>query len=99
MESIVQAERECFVCSSEYVEPHHLIGGTSNRAKSDEDGLWVWLCRKHHNEAHDNPRMNLAYKRLGQQWYEKSHTRKEFIERYGKSFIDKDLERLGGIKR
>ena len=87
------------MCSSPRVEKHHLICGTANRKLSDEDGLWIWLCRMHHREAHEEPSATLAYKRLGQIYYEQTHTRDEFIKRYGKSFIDKDLEKLGGIKR
>lgn len=99
MESIVQKNKECFVCGNPTVEKHHLIGGTANRKLSDKDGLWIWLCRKHHEEAHLDSSANLVYKRLGQIFYETDHTRDEFIKRYGKSFIDKDLEKLGGIRR
>lgn len=99
MESIIQDTRECYICASPYVEEHHLISGTSNRALAEADGLKIYLCRKHHEEAHRDPKCNLSYKRLGQIYFEQSHTREEFIKRYGKSFIDKDLEKLGGFKR
>lgn len=88
MESVIQNERECYVCGKEYpLHVHHCLSGTSNRKLADEDGLTICLCPFHHEQAHRDPYANDMYKRLGQIYYEKTHTRKEFIERYGKSFI------------
>lgn len=72
---------------TEGLDRHHLLSGTANRKLAEEDGLWIWLCREHHKEAHEDVVCNDMYKRLGQIYYEQAHTRAEFIKRYGKSFF------------
>jgi len=46
VKSIIQDDEECFLChySGYGLQKHHCIPGTANRAISDKDGLWVWLC-------------------------------------------------------
>lgn len=45
---IVDCMDNCFVCSSPYVEVHHIMYGTANRKLSDKYGLIVPLCQEHH---------------------------------------------------
>ena len=48
MKSIIQSNKECYVCKKTYgLELHHCIFGR-NRHNSDEDGLVVWLCSEDH---------------------------------------------------
>lgn len=63
--------------------------GNPNRKHSEEDGLWVFLCDEHHRgnvSVHFNRNMDLKLKQYAQYKYEETHTREEFIQRYGKSY-------------
>ena len=47
--SILQSEKECFMCGTVLnLERHHVIFGTAGRKISDKLGLTVWLCHEHH---------------------------------------------------
>ena len=91
--SIIQSKKECFFCGNTLdLEKHHCIHGWANHKIADKDGLWVYLCPRHHtmsNEAvHENEEQNKILKRLAQEkWEETYGTRKQFIERYGKSWL------------
>lgn len=89
MDSIIQRERECYICgTTNNLTEHHLISGTSNRALSEQYGLKVCLCMKHHEEAHQDRSIGLMFKRLGQMHFERFHTREDFIKTFGKSFME-----------
>lgn len=54
--SILQARRECYICREMYciknerdLERHHVFGGPL-RPISEQYGLTVYLCRRHHRE-------------------------------------------------
>lgn len=80
------------------VERHHVFGGP-DRAKSDEDGLWVPLTYAHHQgnmSVHRNKEMKVLMHIIGQLAYElnevaagftKEQAREKFRRRYGKSFL------------
>lgn len=92
MKSLIQTEKECFVCGrKDDIHTHHVYEGTANRKKSDKDGMIVYLCGRHHNLStdgvHFNKTLDLAIKKLAQRKYEETHTREEFIKRYGKSYL------------
>lgn len=95
MKNIIQTNKECYVCHTKNGLHHHeIFYGTANRRKSIEDGMQVWLCGKHHNLSnegvHFDNELDLRLKRLGQivweEYYKK--TKEDFIERYGKSYVD-----------
>lgn len=52
MKSIIQDNKECFICRSPNVEDHHIFYGTGNRQLSEQYGLKVWLCYEHHRGNH-----------------------------------------------
>ena len=91
--SIIQTERECFICGrTDPLHIHHIFFGTSNRMKSDEDGCIVYLCPNHHtgkDGVHFNRRADLYFKVMCEKkWMEVyGKTEAEFIERYGKSYF------------
>ena len=91
MNSILQDRFECFICgTAEGLESHHIFFGNPNRKHSEEDGLKVWLCHTHHRgnvSVHFNRTMDLKLKRFAQQKYEETHTREEFMERYGRNWL------------
>lgn len=78
----------CVVCESPYTEVHHVFPG-SRRKKSTQYGYVVDLCRDHHNEIHMNPNkgLDLALKQRCQRDFEKIHSREEFIEEFGRSYL------------
>jgi len=66
MKSIIQSEKECFVCkTTSNLHDHHILFGTSNRKNSEKYGLKVWLCMEHHTGsagAHQNRALDLYLK-------------------------------------
>ena len=95
MKSIVQSKNECYKCHTTIgLHRHEIFYGTANRKKSIADGMTVKLCGDHHNLSnegvHFDKEFDLQLKRLGQIiWEEYYHkTKEDFIERYGKSYVD-----------
>lgn len=87
--SIMQSDG-CYICGSwRDLETHHVMHGTANRKKADEDGLTVKLCRRCHSDLHD--------KGLEDRWLQKegmrawcryySKTEEDFRRRYGKVIV------------
>ena len=86
--SILQSRKECYLCGTTInLHEHHVIHGTSNRKNSECTGLKVWLCFPHHEFVHKNRIADLQLKEFAQQEFEKSHTREEFIQIFGKSYL------------
>lgn len=93
-----QKDGRCFLCMildqhSIYwpgVEKHHVFGG-ANRTASEEEGLTVYLCPYHHREGlravHRDRETDLIVKRYAQAAWERNHTREEFREKFGKSYL------------
>ena len=93
-----QSIKQCYLCmalygdySYKYVEDHHIFFGTSNRKNSERHGFKANLCLGHHrmgSEAvHNNREMDLKLKEMCQEEYEKTHTRQEFVQIIGKSYL------------
>lgn len=92
MKSIIQKNKECFVCRTVYgLHDHHIFYGTSNRKLSEKYGLKVWLCGVDHNLSnrgvHFNKELDLKLKQLAQRKFEETHTREEFRTIFGKSWL------------
>lgn len=96
MESIIQTEKICYLCgrngNGDALESHHCIGA-SNRNNSEKYGLKVWLCgnRCHRNgkyAVHKNREADLKLKRIAQEKFEETHTREEFIQIFGRNYLD-----------
>jgi hypothetical protein len=82
----------CYVCQNPYTEVHHIYYGAKNRKRADELGYTVHLCRIHHEEVHRHPNhgLDLLLKKLGQQEWEKTKTRKQFIETFGMNYLEEE---------
>lgn len=79
----------CFVCGRPYPQIHHIMNG-SNKAKSEEYGLILPLCLNHHTGAegvHTKPEKMLACKQMAQKKFEETHSREEWREIFGKSYL------------
>lgn len=93
MNSIIQKEKECLVCRSPWVELHHVFFGTKDRKVSDKHGFTVWLCNKHHQGSyspHKNRAFDLELKEMCQREFEKTHSRREFMELIGRNYLNAD---------
>lgn len=64
------------------LDPHEIYGG-SNRKRSIQNGFVILLCRK----CHEDEKILQELKKKTQKEYEKTHTREEFIQIIGKSYL------------
>lgn len=94
MKSIINNDKKCYVCGIRCnLHLHHIIFG-KNRKKSDEDGLVVYLCYRHHegtNGVHGRLGHNLdtKLKKIGEEtWLNYYHkTKEDFRKRYGRNYL------------
>ena len=91
--SIIQTKTECFICRQFFnfetlypLERHHFLHGTGMRQLADADGLWAWLCVRHHRELHDLNKFDKDLQIIAQRAYIKKHSREEYFKRYGKFY-------------
>lgn len=94
MKSIMQTEKECYICSTTtWLEEHHVFEGTANRKLSEKYGLKIYLCHKHHNEPPDGihfdkwlrDRIKVEAQRKFMEYYNK--TKEDFIVIFGKNYL------------
>ena len=90
---ITKYENYCAICGQPKSDVHHLVFGIANRKLSDEDGLTIPVCRKHHELLHEQA---IISKIIGQLAYERDKcaegygvdaARESFRQRYGKSYL------------
>ena len=90
--SILQEEKECYICGTTLnLEKHHIYGA-ANRKLSEKYGCVVWLCKRHHTGAagvHFNKKIRLTLQARCEvaflQKYNK--TIEDFIENFRKNYI------------
>jgi hypothetical protein len=102
MHSIVTDDMEhCLICGVPNVAVHHMINGNPQRKYSDEDGLVIPLCPKHHNmDSRESVHLNTIIQRwckmLAQSVYMQNEVsqglsvdeaRQKFFKRYGKYYM------------
>lgn len=92
--SILQTEKECFICGSRrWLEEHHIYGGHPNRTISERYGLKVYLCHFCHNEppngVHYNAANMLKLKQIVQKKAMKHYgwSVEDFIRIFGKNYL------------
>lgn len=91
--SIIQDQKECYVCHRTNGLHQHEIWFGRNRQHSIQDGLVVYLCGRHHNLSnegvHFNHELDLKLKKIAEQkWINTYHkSKEEFIQRYGKNLL------------
>ena len=102
--SIIQAAADwqrCYLCMELYddysikrgLHTHHVFGGTSGRQRSDEEGLTVRLCARHHarggpEDVHGNAELAGMLHRAGQKAFERDHSRTEFMNIFHRNYLD-----------
>lgn len=92
MKSILQKEKECFVCGTTYnLNDHHIFFGTANRKQSEKYGMKVWLCQEHHTGSagvHFNKPLDIHLKKLAQMKFESVYgANTRFIDIFGKTWL------------
>ncbi len=74
---------------------HHIFGGP-NRKISEAEGLKVYLCLNHHTvgpvAVHNNQTNMRLLQQEGQRAYEQTHTRTEFMELFGRNYLENGEE-------
>lgn len=89
MKSIIQEDKECYICGTNLgLHNHHIFPGRGFRKNSDKEGLTVYLCAVHHQYVHADRKAMLQLQKIGQRAFEKKKSREKFIELFGKSFME-----------
>lgn len=90
LKSIITNDLEyCFVCGRPYPQIHHMMNKW-DKAKAEKYGLIIPLCMNHHTGAegvHTKPEKMLACRQMAQRKFEEIHSRDEWIEEFGKSYL------------
>lgn len=93
--SIMQTEKECYITGqTNNLHKHHIYFGNPRRRISEENGFWVWLCGRLHNQSEDGVHgkngheLDLMLKQHCQMKYEETHSREEFMKLIGKNYLD-----------
>lgn len=91
--SIIQSDKQCYICgSNQWLEEHHCYGG-ANRKLSEKYGLKVWLCHYCHNEPPNGIHHNAEHNRLLKAQVQKlamihyKWSLEDFRRLFGKSYI------------
>lgn len=91
-QSIIQDGKYCFICGTTFnLEKHHILRGI-NRQNADEEGLWIWLCNRHHTGSkqavHNNKDVDNGLKILAQSTWEKTHSHEEWMRIFGRNYLE-----------
>lgn len=80
----------CIECGGRGEHTHHCIFGI-NRQNSEKYGLKVRLCFSCHEKLHFHDKeLELKYRRLGQQYFEKTHTHEEYMRIFGRNYLEEE---------
>lgn len=93
MESIVQNDKECYVCHTRYnMHCHHVFFGSGYRKLSEEYGCKVWLCGHHHNMSKDgvhfNKSLDRMIKRETQMAFEQIHGHAKYMQVFCRNYLE-----------
>lgn len=113
--SIMQKVKECYLCrkdaeilgyhgelTSEGLDKHHVIYGTANRKLSEKYGVWVYLCKKHHNEDHGlfavhyNRHVRQQLCEDAERAFLRMYSFEKYMDIFGKNYLE--LDELNRIK-
>lgn len=88
--SIMQTNKECYVCkTTRNLEEHHIFAG-AYRKKSEHYGLKVWLCHEHHtgrSGVHSgNKWLAERLKSHAQAIFEQTHPELNFRKIFGRNW-------------
>lgn len=98
MKSIIQKEKECYLCgATKGLENHHCVHGSGWRKLADSYGLTVWLCYKHHRDnkagVHGmNTEADKMLKRTAQKAFEKKWNHELWMLQFGRNYLGEENE-------
>lgn len=75
---------QCAICGNNQVHCHHIFEGR-NRKNSTKYGMIVPLCKNHHDWVHKTNYK--GFKEKAQKEFEKTHSREEFINIFGRNYL------------
>ena len=77
----------CIECGGVGTHTHHCIFG-KNRKNSEKYGLKVRLCSECHYRLHNQDEgLAMKYRKMAQEWFEKTHTHEEFMEIFSRNYL------------
>lgn len=91
MKSLLNSENGmCYICGCiGLTHKHHIFGG-ANRKHSEDYGLFVYLCPKHHNMSDKSVHFDKGLKKWiqteGQEAFEQIYGHEKFMEIFGKNY-------------
>lgn len=88
----------CFLCallhgdySYKYTEEHHVMFGAGQRETSDQYGLTVRLCCKHHKDGkeavHNSQEIRELLCKKAQQWFAENYPEENWNELFRKNYL------------
>ena len=88
MKSILQIETDkCYLCrQKKKLDMHHIMNGPM-RAKSEEWGGYVYLCRDCHRKTHDTPKMARELKQIYQETFEILYGKELWMDTFKKNYL------------
>ena len=91
LDSVLQQEKECYLCHRTGGLHSHHVFGAANRKWSEQFGLKIWLCPEHHNMSdqgiHFNKDFDIEVKRRAQARFESEHGHEEFMRIFGRNYL------------
>lgn len=93
MKSIIQKNKECYVCSTTYnLHSHHIYFGNPWRKLSERYGMKVYLCWQHHEGTYgvhgkNGHELDMKLKRKGQEIFEEKYPDLNFKEIFGRNYL------------
>ena len=93
-------EGNCEICGCYgALDKHHLLSGSGNRKRAEEDHLYIFICRSCHNAIHQDRQEEVYWKKEGERRFLKTHTLDEWFSRYTKNFLEwEELEQIENDK-
>ncbi len=78
--------QKCYLCSKRKEHIHEIYKG-SNRQISMKNGFCIPICEEHHRQTETNSKLDKDLKVKCQRKYEETHSREEFIDLIGQSYL------------
>ena len=97
-------DRTCFLCMKLYgddswkevLHKHHVFQGHGTRNKSEDCGLTVWLCPRHHDigpeSVHFNKKNDKLLKVYAKREFLETNPDVRFLDLFYKEYVDLDEE-------
>jgi hypothetical protein len=92
--SIMQSEKVCYITGqTNNLHKHHIYYGNPWRKISEDNGFWVYLCGRLHNQSDDGVHcingheLDLMLKQHCQMKFEETHSREEFMRLIGRNYL------------